>query len=148
MNWQATIEFITGPKFAALCSSLLFVISEIVGSSSRFKSGGVIEAIARTIGEMFKKPAIQGAGMAVAAVPLVAAGVGPLGVLGTIQLAFQTFNRLYDLGSKMIELKQKYDLNKWLDELEQTIDGLEKAQTPEEKLNAAKSLSRLVRNLG
>ena len=40
-----------------------------------------------------------------------------------------------------------HDLNKWLDDLERTIDTLEQAKTPDEKLNAAKKLALSIRSL-
>lgn len=39
------------------------------------------------------------------------------------------------------------NLNSWLDQVEQTIDSLEKAQTPEEKRKVARDLVGLIRSV-
>lgn len=56
-------------------------------------------------------------------------------------------NRLCDAVLRLVAIAKDYELQKWIADLEESIDQLEKAQTAEEKLNAAKALANSIRNL-
>lgn len=55
--------------------------------------------------------------------------------------------RLMTLAGKIAEAVEKNNLHAWLDKVEGSIDGLEKADTPEKKLASARELSRIMRGL-
>lgn len=56
-------------------------------------------------------------------------------------------NRLGDVVERFSAWAKENNLNAWIDDLEATIDQLEKAKTPDEKLDAAHSLVGAIRKL-
>lgn len=60
---------------------------------------------------------------------------------------FQLLVKMMALTERFINWSKEKNLNKYLDELEDTIDKLEKAQTSQEKISAGKSLVDLIRKL-
>lgn len=66
------------------------------------------------------------------------------GLIAFLQLLPRLIDLMNRLGNWMI--KNKFD--KWMDDLEGTIDQLEKAATAQEKLNAAQGLVDSISKLG
>lgn len=56
-------------------------------------------------------------------------------------------NRLADAVLRVTNWAQTNDLNKWITELEASVDQLEKSKTPAEKLSAAQALVGSIRKL-
>lgn len=65
------------------------------------------------------------------------------GIIAFLQALPKIILLIERIGAWMIEKK----FNAWLDQIEETIDKLEKADTPEKKRDAARNLVSIVRNL-
>lgn len=63
-------------------------------------------------------------------------------------VAFITFlNNLFTLGTKLGALMQQQSFNDWMNSLQTTVNNLQNAQTDEDRINAAKQLATLTRNI-
>jgi hypothetical protein len=60
---------------------------------------------------------------------------------------FKLLNRLGDVVDRFMKWSDKNKFNEWIDNLEASIVKLDKAKTPEEKLDAAQSLVDSIRKL-
>lgn len=60
---------------------------------------------------------------------------------------FKLLNRLGLVVARLMEAAERQGINRWIDNLEASIDQLEKAKTPNEKLDAAQSLVDSIRKL-
>ncbi len=60
---------------------------------------------------------------------------------------FKLLNRLGDVVDKFMKWTHEHELEKWISDLEASIDKLENAKTPSEKLGAAQSIVGSIRNL-
>jgi len=60
---------------------------------------------------------------------------------------FKLLNRLGDVVDRFMKWSGQNNINGWIDDLEATIDKLETAQTPKQKLDAAQSLVDSIRKL-
>ncbi len=60
---------------------------------------------------------------------------------------FKLLNRLGDVVGRFMTWSKDHNLEKWISDLEASIDKLENANTPEEKLDAAQSIVGNIRNL-
>jgi hypothetical protein len=56
--------------------------------------------------------------------------------------------RLISICERLISWSKEKALLQWIDDLEATLDKLDKAQTPEEKRTAARGMVDLIRKLG
>lgn len=56
-------------------------------------------------------------------------------------------NRLGEVVDRFMKWSDQIGLNSWIDNLEATIDKLEKADTPQKKLDAAEQLVDTIRKL-
>ena len=56
-------------------------------------------------------------------------------------------NRMCDLVARLGTWTQSNSIEKWITQLESNIDALEKAKTPQEKLDAVQSLVGSIRNI-
>lgn len=65
------------------------------------------------------------------------------GIIAFLQCVPKIISLMERLG-RMVEEKK---INDWLDSLEKTVTHLEKAETPEEKKNAAQALAHSIRSL-
>lgn len=73
------------------------------------------------------------------------------GILALIQALpelFKLLNRLGDVVDRFMKWSGQNNLNGWIDNLETSIDALEKADTPQKKLDAAQQLVGSIRKLG
>jgi len=61
-----------------------------------------------------------------------------------IQLGVQVMT----LAVKFIDWAQKNELHKWLKDVENSMDDLKDAKTPEQKISAARSITDLISKLG
>jgi hypothetical protein len=72
------------------------------------------------------------------------------GILALIQALpelFKLLNRLGDVVERFMKWSSQNNLHGWIDQLEASIDKLEKAETPKQKLDAAESLVGAIRKL-
>jgi hypothetical protein len=56
-------------------------------------------------------------------------------------------NRLLDIASKMRGVVEQHELDQWMNDLEKTIDELEKSKTPETRRAVARNLVGIIRRL-
>lgn len=56
-------------------------------------------------------------------------------------------NTLGLLAERILAWSKQHEIEKWISDLETTVDGLEKAKTSQEKLVAAKSLVDLIKGV-
>lgn len=68
-------------------------------------------------------------------------------ILATAPEVIILVNRLLDAASGIKNLIGEQQLKSWISDLENTIDDLKKAQTPDDKLKVARDLSRLINGL-
>jgi hypothetical protein len=64
------------------------------------------------------------------------------GILTFLQMLPRLFTLMEQLGRVMADKR----FHAWLDDLEKTVDRIEKAQTPKEKQDAAQALAQSIRN--
>jgi hypothetical protein len=144
-------EFLKSPA-GGMVWAALFVLSELIGANPWMKSstvGGFLGGALKTLYRLVTgktapdvQPATQVAGQIVGI-----ATVAPLGIFGTISVAVQTIKQAMDLAAKITNAVKQYNLDQWMNDLEQTTTKLENAKTAEEKMNAARELARLTRRL-
>lgn len=60
----------------------------------------------------------------------------------------QLMVKFMSLAEKLVAWAKKNELSKWMENVENKIDLLEKAKTPDEKREAARGLSDILRSLG
>jgi hypothetical protein len=60
---------------------------------------------------------------------------------------FQSLNRLLALFERIGKWTKEHNLDAWISDLEASIDKLEKAESPEQKLDAARSIVGAVRSI-
>lgn len=60
---------------------------------------------------------------------------------------FQTLNKLLALFERLGKWTKEHNLDAWISDLEGAIDKLEKAESPEQKLDAARSIASAVRSI-
>ncbi len=73
---------------------------------------------------------------------------GIVALITALPELFKLLNRLGDVVDRFMKWSQQNNLNGWINDLEASIDQLEKADTVEKKLEAAKSLADAIRKLG
>lgn len=72
------------------------------------------------------------------------------GIFALIQALPELFKLLNSLGSvvdRLMKWAHEHELEKWISDLEASIDKLEKAKTSEEKVGAAQSIVGSIRNI-
>lgn len=153
MQWLADAwSYLSSPN-ASFVWAGLFVLSELIGANPWMKSstvGGFLGGALRTIYRMAtgkQAPESQEA-TKIAGQIVGIATIGPLGIFGTISVAVQAIKQAMDLFNRIATAVKTANLEKWMNDLEQTTTKLEAATTPEEKMNAAKELARLTKRLG
>lgn len=67
--------------------------------------------------------------------------------IASLPYLFQVLLKVMNLIEKFVLWADQKGLNLWLEDLEGTIDQLDKAKTPEEKRTAAKDLASIIRKL-
>ncbi len=72
---------------------------------------------------------------------------GIIALITALPELFKLLNRLGNVVERFMKYSEQNNINKWITDLEDSIDKLEKASTPEEKLDAAQSIVSAVRNL-
>jgi hypothetical protein len=152
---QSVIDFLSGDLAATVVWPLLFLASEVIGGSGKFKSSTVLGFLKNGIKVLYtaitKKnaPDMSGAGDVIQSAKgiLGLATIAPLGFFGTISVVIQTINQGIALVNRISQAIEKQKLGEWMGDLEKTTGELEKATTPEEKLRAAKNLANLTRRL-
>lgn len=72
---------------------------------------------------------------------------GFLALIQALPELFTLLNRLGNVVDRFMKWSAANGLEKWITDLEASIDKLEKAQSPAEKLDAAQSLVGSIRNL-
>jgi hypothetical protein len=55
--------------------------------------------------------------------------------------------KLLDLAERLGAYVEKQNVSAWLDDLDKAVSDLEKAQTPKEKIDAARKISSSIRTL-
>jgi hypothetical protein len=68
-------------------------------------------------------------------------------LITALPILIEQFIRLMALLERFAQWASKNNLNAFLSEVEGAVDQLEKARTPDEKLNAARSIGSLIRKL-
>ena len=66
----------------------------------------------------------------------------------SLPFLFQLLLKLMGICESFVAWAKENKLNQWLDDLERTIDDLEKADSPEKKRAAARGLVGIIRQLG
>lgn len=72
---------------------------------------------------------------------------GLLAILQALPEMFKLLNYLGTVVDRFMKWSHDNNLEKWISDLEASVDQLEKAKTPEEKLGAAHSIVSNIRNL-
>lgn len=68
--------------------------------------------------------------------------------LAALPSLLQIMIQLMGLVVKIVSLAEKNEFRKWMENLEQQIDLLEKAKSSDEKLQAARKLADIFKSLG
>lgn len=74
--------------------------------------------------------------------------VGITALLSSLPALIAILSQLGLVLQKLVKVAQDNNVTKWINQLEGSIDGLEKAKTADEKLAAGKALLDSIRNLG
>lgn len=73
--------------------------------------------------------------------------IGLIAFLQALPEFLKLMNRMGDLLDRFVKWSHDNNVSGWIDSLEQSINKLEQAKTPEDKLNAAHDLVGLIRGV-
>jgi len=72
---------------------------------------------------------------------------GIIAILKALPEFLKILGQVGNLITKLVEVSKKNDINKWLNDLEASIDQLDKAKTAEDKLKSARDLAKLIQGM-
>lgn len=73
---------------------------------------------------------------------------GIIAFFNALPAFIQLLSQLGSVIQRLMQVAETNNINKWIADLEKSIDAIENAKNPEEKLNGAKGLVDVIHRLG